>query len=466
LLAADTGARSELAAVGVSLDSASLDDWPEPANRARPTTEEAAGSPRLRSDLVTLALDPDNRLVPARGFAIDALAELPASEVTRDLLDIYAQTTMPPELKQRVSRALRTRRAGVEHLVDALLARYDFLEQSRPAPLSLLVPAIVQARETRAVPRLIERMNDHETPLSVLPAIVKAVTELGDATVVAPLLDFLRLYRSDSSFASEPDALLSAAAGVLRHGDSEQREMLAQLARAQGTSLPLSQGIAELLQPPASDRRIADQRRPAPEEPALPESLSQRAVNAVFARHIDDTRLCAIDELGRNPKLAQVRVAFIVEHDGTAHAWTFAPNSAEFVDCLYPKVRDYRFPRFARARQVARYVVALHTRSRDAAPEAPAPGDAPFWASAARTPAAEDRGRGPSWWQSQQPLAPLAEARPAPTAEPAITVDEEPAATSEERSSDAQPPAQAPTNAEPPSQDQWWLPPGAHQGHP
>ena len=121
--------------------------------------------------------------------------------MTRDLLDIYAQSTTPPELKAEVADALRVRRSGLEHLVDALMARYDFLEQTRPAPLSVIVPALVEARETRALPQLLERMVDPETPLPVLPVVIDAVAALGDSTAVEPLLAFLRLYRADSAFA-------------------------------------------------------------------------------------------------------------------------------------------------------------------------------------------------------------------------------------------------------------------------
>ena len=88
---------------------------------------------------------------------------------------------------------------------------------------------------------------------------------------------------------------------------------------------------------------------PAPEVAAakvepLPDKLAQEAIDSVFAEHIDDLRACAIDEIGRNPQLAQLRIAFIAESNGATHALSFAPNTPELVDCLYAKVAAWAYP--------------------------------------------------------------------------------------------------------------------------
>jgi outer membrane protein assembly factor BamB len=440
----------------------------------------------LRRSLTEMALDRDNRLVPARAYAIAQLAAMPEPEVTRDLLDIYAQAETAPELRRVVADALRARRAGLEHLVDALLARFDFLEQTRPAPLAVIVPALVEARETRALPNLVQRMFDHETPLAVLPTVVSAVAQLGGQSAVEPLLSLLRLYRADSTFAAQPEALIAAARGVLAHGGEQGAAALAAIAADGRMSPVLAAAVAALRAPSAATDTPEAAVAAAPQQPPLPETLDQAAVNAVFAEHTDDLRACIIDEIGRNPNLAQVRIALIAESDGSAHAFSFVPNTPAFVDCLYAKVAGYRFPRFRAGREVVKYVVAVRAREPAAAPAGSSPDGEPWWAWYASRPRAsvEPRPADP-WWRSRQPLAPLAitakaaAAQPAPAqAAPANALQPSPSPSapvldptreakppSTPKAADA-PPTQ-PTATQPPAaEDAWWLPTPAQSKQP
>jgi hypothetical protein len=460
---------SELAAASLAASGLSL--------RAPP----AATIPALRRTLTEIALDSDSRLVPARAYVVAQLARRDEPEVTRDLLDVYAQTSTPPELKRVIASALRARRNGLEHLVDALAARYDFLEQSRPAPLAMIVPALVEAHESRAVPRLLERMLDHETPLAELPAVVRAVVDLGSDSVLEPLLSFLRLYRADSSFAAQPEALLEAARGVLVHGGDAGPELVASVLRDGRASAALAAGIAALSQP-ASATSAADEAALAAAGPsqAIPAKLTQEAVNATFAEHIDDLRGCIIDELGRNPKLALLRIAFIAESDGSTHALHFAPNTKELVDCLYPKVAAYRFPRFGAGREVASYVVAVRAGSEQPVATPPSAGEGHWWdGNAAHARPEPTTHAGEPWWRSQQPLAPLIGPveRSADTINAPVTVAPPTPAADAHGNPAQQKPAAQPTSAAPPSpsnaparaqdapvaptpaaEDAWWTP--------
>jgi hypothetical protein len=350
-------------------------------------------------------------------------------------------------------------------LVDALAARYDFLEQSRPAPLAVIVPALTEAHETSAVPRLVERMLDHETPLGVLPAVVHAVVELGDDGVLVPLLSFLRLYRADSTFAAQPEALIEAARGVLVHGGDQGPELLASVTADGRASSELASRISALEQ-----ERRAPQAAETPvvvadaASPRLPLKLSQDAVDATFAEHIDDLRACIIDELGRNPELALLRIAFIAESDGSTHALSFAPNTPAFVDCLYPKVAAYRFPRFSAGRVVARYAVALRAHSSELVPATSSVEESPWWDWYATRPRPASSGSDP-WWRSQQPLAAPAGPTERTTAV-AATVSTSAARQPEPK---AQPPTVTPGVTPAPeatsssaatAEDAWWQPAG------
>jgi len=445
LLAAGDGSEQGRRALGVQLAAATI------YGQGRvPAATVNGPAPSLRKGLLEVALDIDQRLVPARAYAVDQLARLPEPEVTADLLHIYGRSTTPPELQRVVADALRTRRTGLEHTVDALLQRYDFIEQTRPAPLAVLVPALLDARETRAVPNLVARMLDHETPLAVLGSVVHAVVELGDPRVVEPLLRFLRWYRADSTFAEQPDALLEAARGVLRHGGDAGAQKLAALVRDGIATPALGSEIAVLLAPkPEATPGTAVAAAPAAPARPLPASLGSPELRAAFDSRAGELRGCLLPELERNPKLAQVRIALIVESDGSTHALQVAPASGELVDCVYAKLANLRFPRFRSGRQVATYVLPVRARE-SAAPDAEsAPGEAVFWAFAASHPR-ELTGASEPWWHAKQSIAALA----MPPAQPGSGAKDNPAAKQP-----ANNPAAAPRGPAAPA-----APPAAAQG--
>jgi hypothetical protein len=418
--------------------------------------EGGAGEPRdLRTSLNEVALDPDNRLVPARGYAIGLLAQIEDPEITRDLLDIYAQRSTPGALREVIGTALQGRSAGSEYLVQGLDQHYDFIEDTKVPPLGLIVPSLIEQQQREAVPGLIRHMMDHETPLDLLPLVVRAVVELGDEQVAPALREFLRLYHADTTFRETPDALAVAAEGMYRHGGPEGREMLQQLVADATTLEGLSTNVREMFdaeqrraeasaraEAEAAAQAAADARRQ--EVAARPLRLSQEQVNSAFAEHADALRECIVSEIERNPRLAQVRFVFILEGDGTAHDYTFAPNTAEFIQCLQPKLSEVSFPPFRQRRQRATFTISV----RPSAPEqqetaaAEPDGPQPWWV--------KHRGRvappnvvasALPWFVRRQ--APPPEQQPQP-AQPAVA---------------QRPPQQQPAQQEPAQQEPsgaWW----------
>lgn len=504
LLGAEDGGERARKELGVALASASLSGGARISSAATasavgPALSGAAPAPgggaSLREGLLAIALDIDQRLVPARAYAIEQLARIPDPQVTADLLHIYGRSTTPPELQSVVATVLRTRRTGLEHVIDALLQRYDFLEQTRPAPLAILVPALLDAHEPRALPNLIARMQDHETPLANLAGVVHAVVELGDEQVVAPLYAFLRLYRADSTFAEQPDALIEAARGIVVHGGQAGVEKLGALLHDGIVTPGLAAGVAELLEPKATVPATAVAAA-KPEAPPvqLPGSLAPQALRAAFAAHDEELRACLAPELARNAKLAQVRIALIVESDGSTHALHVAPAGDDVLDCMYPKLAQLRFPRFRSGRQVATYVLPAHAPEAASARQTVlASADDTFWALQAAHPRALPHPTEP-WWHSKQPIVALAlpQTEEAPSwlpqtgagassdagaattpeaAEPALapsrpaapeaTETTAPAATAPAvpAGQEATPPA-APPSAGAGGEDQWWVPAG------
>src|SRR5690606_17413066 len=126
-----------------------------------------------------------------------------------------------------IGEALRQRRSGSEHLIAALDQHYDYLEDTKQPPLELIVPSLMEMQVKDSVPGLVKQMMNHETRNEVLPLVVRAVVELGDASVVPALSAFLTLYKQDSTFAGDNfQALAVAADGIFRHGGVEGRELL------------------------------------------------------------------------------------------------------------------------------------------------------------------------------------------------------------------------------------------------
>jgi len=332
------------------------------SNSARPQSPITG----LREQLIQVANDSDNRLVLARGFAIRQLARLSNPEITRDLLDLYGQNAVPPALKQTIAQLLTTRRGGQQYLLDALLQHADFLTGTRSPPLSLIVPALLELQERRAVPSLINHLFDPATPMADLPVVIFGIRQLGDTSVIPSLKTFLQRYRSDSAFVGFEEVLIAAADALHHFGRPDEEDFLQHLAENTTTLRPLSKAIRSRLAPATPSETEVAQITPSPiKSKPLPKKRDRTGINATFASHADDLRDCIMQEIGRDPELAQVRIAFIVNRDGTAHGFRFVPHNPQFVACLEPKVARYRFPPAQVSRELATFVIAL--RSKDEA---------------------------------------------------------------------------------------------------
>lgn len=329
---------------------------------SRPKRPEGS-LPSLREQLIQVANDPDNRLVLARDFAIRQLARLSIPEVTRDLLDLYGQSSVPAVLKQTIAELLKTRREGRSYLLDALVQHADFLTGTQSPSLSLIVPAVIEMQEKRAVPSLVRHLFDYATPVADLPIVISGIQKLGDASVIPSLRSFLQLYRSDSAFDGSEAVLVAIADALLHLGGPDERAFLQALADSAATLQPLATAIRLRLAPAApKEIRIARTTRLNTTNKPLPEKRDRASINATFAIHADDLRECIMQEIARNPELAQVRIAFIVNRDGTAHGFRFVPHNPQFVACLEPKVSRYRFAPAQVSRELATYVIALHSK--------------------------------------------------------------------------------------------------------
>ncbi|MBO6938641.1 MAG: PQQ-binding-like beta-propeller repeat protein [Deltaproteobacteria bacterium] len=400
----------------LELASAGLDvgDFSPPSNVEANPADEAR---TLRSSLAEIAGDPDNRLVPARAYAVELLAKMEEPEITRDLLDLYAQRSTPGALREAIGNALRVREVGTEFLVAALEQHYDYLEDTPAPPLGLIVPALLEQRVDGAVEGLVAHMMDHETPRAELATVIRGVVELGDENVVPPLTTFLTLYHADSLFQENGDALAVAAEGLFRHGGEEGREVLQALMAQPRTREPTQLAIQGLFDREQADAAAAARAEAEAAEAAAAEAaraeaaarpvkLSQAQINEVFVAHTEHLRGCIEGELERNPRLGQVRFAFIINSDGTSEEMRYAPTSDPMIECLRPVVEELRFPQFRQRRQRASFTVSLRGGGSDQAEEEVVMG--PWWQRAQQRSEAAggERHIGRPWWQIRRAQAP------------------------------------------------------------
>lgn len=381
---------------------------------------DAAAAPEgtVREQLVAMIREIDNRLVPFRSYLVGVLARREEEEVTRDLLDLYTQRSIPAQLRQSVATALQARRTGAQFLVAALGEHYDYLEGRQAPPLQVIAPALVQMGARDAVPGLLSHLLDHETPAAALPEVINAIATLGEASVVPTLRSWLQLYKYDSAFAGDRGAPLAAATeAVFRHGDAEAHQWLLALQADARAHAVVRTRVGELIARRESDvvahteRQHQDEAQAALQEAlnhlheqqtAVPEALTDPAFDEVWNSKLDEVRACAQGAVSRNPALNQIRVVVTLrsalprnlleaappartsdEHGGSAHpttseeamAWvrtsaealtaqrarvrltTYSPNDPALRTCMDAALLALEFPAFRETRQEFRRVI-------------------------------------------------------------------------------------------------------------
>jgi hypothetical protein len=166
----------------------------------------------LIKQLVAAALHADTRLVPAGELAVRLLGAMPEAEATETLITICAQSDAPRRLRDGACEALGTRTQGNDAILAALAKRNDFLADLSAPPLAPLAKAAAAANEERAVPLLLDHLEDPSTPGDDLPAVGAALLKLADGAAAARVERFLRLYHADANEAGLSEALISCAA--------------------------------------------------------------------------------------------------------------------------------------------------------------------------------------------------------------------------------------------------------------
>ncbi|MBX3248199.1 MAG: PQQ-binding-like beta-propeller repeat protein [Myxococcales bacterium] len=321
--------------------------------------QEAALS--LEDQLLAAALSTDARLVPARIFAVGALAAMPGDGVTRNLISICDDPQAPPTVRRAGCDALAERSEGAEEVLRALGRHARYLEGTTAPPVGALARAAVRMQERRAVPLLIAHLRDPETPAADLVALADALAALGAREAVVPLTDFLRLYHADGESDALTAGLGAVARALVRLQGPAAEETLREVQRDElapeavrglmGQALSMLEEPAEEA-PPSVEATDADDDAPAASgAPGLPPHTSAQAVEAALADAMGPLRAC----LG-GANAASARLVLDLRGDGTLLGVTVAPATLQ--ECIEPLVRSAQFLGNRRnAREQVRYTL-------------------------------------------------------------------------------------------------------------
>jgi outer membrane protein assembly factor BamB len=323
-----------------------------------------AGSPEgevlpVEDQLLLAAQNPDARLVPARAYAIMALASLDEPEVTNRLIALCEDHRLPAPLYGAACIALGSRETGVEHVLHALARHSSYLEGTQAPPVGALSNAAIRMNERRAVPLLIAHLRDPQTAVSDLPSLAQALRDLGDASARGPLGDFIRLYHAEAPDDELARALDTSIAAYVHFAGPAAQELLQSLiddpmslasvrATAERELTALHQGTAEHIEAVAPSEAIE-----ANTVAEIPERITPAIISQVLRPIASDLSACLVQP-GRVH--GQARVLLSIEPDGTLHTVSITPREVQ--ECLEPLVRSRTFPRTrATARVTISHVV-------------------------------------------------------------------------------------------------------------
>ena len=376
-LAPDTGLADWRLALGIDVASAVFD-----LAGFAPPSQPVGTVETMRVQLLQVILDQDNRLLPFRQYLVEKLAQLPEAEVTRDILDVYAQRTSPQALKDAARAALASRAEGAEHLIGALDTHTDYLMNTQAPPMGVVSQSLVAMQARTAVTGLVAHLLDPETPLEDLQEVAQALVELGDASLISTFESYLTLYHADSAFAQNSNALNVLADGLLKYGGDEERRFLDNLV-ASGFTLPtlkahIQKRYDEIVQAQLAAEeaaRLAAEAAAAGTvstvQAALPQTLSREQIGNTMTANAASIAPCVQAKMQRSPTLSQVRMVFRLSNTGQASDLSVLPSDdAEFTACLSEALSQIAFPRFLALSQRAQFTIDINT------PEPP-PGTAP-----------------------------------------------------------------------------------------
>lgn len=308
--------------------------------------------PDVRMQLLEAVQLPDARLVSGRDFALSRLALLEDDDATADLGLLCEDERLPARTKQRACELLASRPVGSEHVRAQLERHGSFLDERPHPPVAALARAAGTMHDVASLPLLLAQLNDPRTPPAAITAIANAFVEIGDASVVPRLRDFLVLNHTDDSEPGLLDAVSAVANAFARLGGDAAMTELESMAGDAMTPAALSRALRDPVFRIRTERASArgDAARAAaaggttPAAPEVPEAtppahLTHDLANPVLDAHRAELAAC-LDADPSRPGSA--RVIVIVRRSGAVADVHTTPRTV--APCLRARMQGLRFP--------------------------------------------------------------------------------------------------------------------------
>jgi outer membrane protein assembly factor BamB len=311
----------------------------------------AGGAPQegdVRRQVMDALVDTDNQAVPVRRLILSLYGRSTNPEVSRDLLALLRDPSIPDEMRNAAAQALRLRQDGATWLMQALEDHYDFLHDMPAPPIGVIAGALMNMNARSAASKLVEHLFDPATPIEDLEELVRSIVAIGDAAVVEPLQKFLRVYRADSELQTSQPVLEATAMGILVHGGEAGERFVEELAGDRFTPSVLADALRAMLDA---------HRAGAAGAASLPPALAPEEFASFMDAHRADFAPCIDDAARRRPRLDRFQVSVTLTGGGIVVDVSTEPTDNAFTSCLKPKLEALDFPRFQA--QQDRFVVPI-----------------------------------------------------------------------------------------------------------
>jgi outer membrane protein assembly factor BamB len=231
--------------LGATFDA---DGWSPPAQGEQIETVEA---------LVAIARDHDARFDRVKELAVQALAKQPGGEVTKQLLDVLADSRAPQRLKDVVVDLLVARKdpASLPVLTAQLQTHTDYLAKTEPLALGAVAKAIAglggAKLEPGAVTAALAALQGHldapTTQLVDLVLVIDAMAAIGGGAEHAALGSHLLLYHADDELGADIAWDKAIVHALDDHGGPAEHELLRAVAQDPRTRPSLVTAIRDAI---------------------------------------------------------------------------------------------------------------------------------------------------------------------------------------------------------------------------
>jgi outer membrane protein assembly factor BamB len=191
--------------------------------------QTAQPAPPLAQQIAVALTNRDSEMISGQRLLLREIATLDDEAVTKTLVDLASNPLTAPLLIADARVALAARRSGAKYMLDALALHYDFLHDVLlTPPVGPMAQALAAMKEKSAAPLLAAHLLDPADTDDDVKQAAAALVDLGDASEVPALKQFMTLYRASADSEGVAGAVVSAGQSLLLYGGADGRKLVDQ----------------------------------------------------------------------------------------------------------------------------------------------------------------------------------------------------------------------------------------------